>query len=276
MPIAAAAGIALLARLSSPGEPSLTPEQLVARHLEAIGSAEARAAASPRLVEGTCAFEVRRGGAGSLVGRTRVASEGRRYGIDLRFGQSSYWGERVAFDGRKVEVGFMQAMRRSTLGDFLNTYDALVREGLLGGVLSTAWPLLDLDDRKPRLKYGGLETVEGRQLHRLGYKAAKGQADVSVDLYFEPETFRHVRTVYALRRRPGMSGAIEDSAGQLDTSFRIEETFASFAAAGSLVLPKRWTLAFSLEGPARSSLMIWTTVIEGISTALPASPSPGL
>jgi hypothetical protein len=275
MTIAAAAGIAVLATISSAGEPKLSPDELVARHLAAIGSAEDRAAASPRLVEGTCTFEVRRGGAGALAGRTRIASEGRRYGIDLRFGQSNYWGESVAYDGRKVDVGFMQAMRRSALGDFLNTYDALVREGLLGGVLSTAWPLQDLAGRSPKLKYEGLENLLGRPLHRLAYRAAKGQADVLVDLYFEPETFRHVRTVYALRRRPGMSGAIEDSAGQLDTSYRIEETFANFASAGRLTLPKRWTLTFSLEGPARSSLMIWETVVEGVSTPLPTSPAPG-
>jgi hypothetical protein len=72
-----------------------------------------------------------------------------------------------------------------------------------------------------------------------------------------------------------MSGRIEDSAGQLDTTYRIEETFAGFASAGALILPKQWTLTFSLEGPSRSFLMIWHTVVEGVSTPIPASPVPG-
>jgi len=38
-----------------------------------------------------------------------------------------------------------------------------LREGLLGGVLSAAWPLLRLAQQNPKLEYRGLKKMEGRQ-----------------------------------------------------------------------------------------------------------------
>ena len=248
-------------------------ESIVARHLEALGAADPRAAQALRVVYGSCHFEIRRGGGGSLEGKARVSSEGRRVRVELGFSSSEYYGETLAYDGRKVEVGFMQPGRRSPLGEFLGTYDVLLKEGLVSGVLSTAWPFLDLAERRPKLKYEGLKKVGERTLHQIAYKAARGQGDVRVALYFEPESFRHVRTEYRLALLPSMSSAIDRSASQQDTRFEMDETFADFETVGGLTLPKRWTLVFSLDGPSTNALWRWESVVERVSTAA-APPGP--
>ena len=261
-PSLAAAMLLLLAtRSAAAGEPKLTAEALVARHLEALGSSLA-AAASPRVLEGACHLEIRRGGAADIGGRTRVRSEGKRLRIDLKFDSSAYWGESLSYDGDRVEIGFIQPVRRSPLGNFLSAYDTLLKEGLVGGVLSTAWPLLDVEGRGPKLKYDGIKKLDGRPVHQLRYKMAKGQGDMTVLLAFEADTFRHVGSIYSLRLKPGMGQNIEDSAGQVDVYLRMEESFDDFVALDGLQLPRRWTLKYETGGGASSTFWIWSTVFD--------------
>jgi hypothetical protein len=50
----------------------------------------------------------------------------------------------------------------SEFGEFVCTQDGMLREGLLGGVLSTAWPMLDLDARKAKVGYEGETKIDNR------------------------------------------------------------------------------------------------------------------
>lgn len=243
------------------GESKLTAEELVAHHLEALGPAPA-ATTGPRVLEGACRLEIRRGGAANIAGQTRFTSEGRRLRIDLKFDQSSYWGESFAYDGARVEIGFIQPVRRSPLGNFLNAYDAVVKEGLVGGALSTAWPLLDLAGRHPKLRYDGLKKVDGRPVHQLRYQMAQGQGDIAIVMAFEADTFFHVGTTYKLRLRPGLSQSIEGSASQVDVFLRLEEAFGDFVAVDGLHLPRRWTLKYETGGGASDTFWIWDSVFE--------------
>jgi len=275
--------VAVLALLASAGgatalakDDALTPEELVSKHLASIGAAELLRGGGSLVAEGRCRFEIRRGGAGSLPGRARLSSEGQRLRLELPFDSSEYFGERVVFDGRKTEIGFIQPGRRSPLGEFLNTYDVLVKEGLLAGVLTTAWPLLDVPARKAKLKYEGLKKVEGQSLHQLAYKAAKDQGDIWVVMQFEPETFRHVRTLYGLKLRPSMAAAIDRSASQQDTRFEIEERFSDFGSADGLTLPRRWSLTFEMDGPSTDALWRWDSTFESVLKISdpPRTPAP--
>lgn len=269
--------IALIATLlggAARAEEKPTAESVVARHLAALGSSDPKATQSLRVAEGSCRFEIRRGGAGSLEGKARVSSEGRRYRLELAFPSSEYPGETLAYDGRKVEVAYMQPRRRSPFGEFLATYDVLVKEGLVTGVLSTAWPLLDVSGRGAKLKYEGLKKAGDRTLHQLSYKAARGQGEVAVLLFFEPETYRHVRSEYRLSLRPSMSSAIDRSASQQDVRFELDETFADFQPVGGLTLPRRWALVFTMDGPSTDALWRWDSVLEKVSTAAPSPSGP--
>ena len=257
----------LAAAATARAEEKLTADAIVARHLEALAGADPKAAQVLRVVEGPCRFEIMRGGMGTLDGKARVASEGRRYGVELRFPSSEYPGESLAYDGKTVQVGFIQPRRRSPMSEFLNTYDFLLREGLVSGALSSAWSLLDVAGRAPKLKYAGLKKVGNEKLHEIDYKAARGQGDVDVRLYFDPATFRHVRSQYRIRLLPSMSEAIDQSASQQDTRFEMEETFSDFQAAGGLTLPRKWVITFSMDGPSTNAFWRWDSVVERVTAA---------
>jgi hypothetical protein len=235
------------------GEPAMKPEDLVARHLEALGSAEARGAAKTRVVQGAAVYRILVGGSGHLDGKTGLVSDGRKVRFMVKLPQNDYKGESVAFNGDAVQVAFSNANQsRSPFSSFVAAQDAILREGLLGGALSTAWPLLDLPDRKPKLEYEGLKKVDGRQLHEVRYWPHKS-SDLEIRLYFEPETFHHVKTVYSLSIGNTVGQTVTESAGLKPERTTLEERFSDFKAVDGLSLPSHWNLEFTRELPNGST-----------------------
>jgi hypothetical protein len=220
----------------------LKPEEIVAKHLAAIGPAEIRAGAKTRIAEGTSMLRIIVGGTGDTEGRAAFLSDGLKYRIGLPTDKFDYWGEQFGFDGTNTEVGFVQPSSRSQLGGFLRRYDQLLKEGLIGGVLTTAWPLLDVAGRQAKLSYDGIKKVDGKELHRVKYLMKKGQGEVDIFLYFEPETFRHVRSSYNVVRTSGIGADITQSSRQQETRFMLEEFFADFKQVDGLTLPMSWIL----------------------------------
>lgn len=133
---------------------------------------------------------------GTLTGAAFMISEGDKLRFNIRIGAPNYPAEQFAFDGSNVDTGVLTPGVRSQLGQFLYLHNFIVKEGLPGGVISTAWPLFDLEKRGPRLRYGGLKKIEGKELHELKYMAKKGESNLDVYLHFDPETYRHVQTTY--------------------------------------------------------------------------------
>jgi len=167
---------------------------------------------------------------------------------------SKYRGEQFICDGEKTSVtGTYSDKSRSEFGQFLRAEDLPIREGLLGGALSTAWPLLDLDSRNGKLRYQGLKKVDGIELHAVSYQPKKG-TDLDITLLFEPDTFRHVRTMYSVSLSAGLGMAASGdrasetaSASQQQTRYRIEEKFSDFKLSDDLTLPHHYDLRFQEE-----------------------------
>ena len=204
-------------------EPKLKPEEVIARHLEALGSPEARAAISSRTATGNAQVKILVGGSGEMLGAAGFVSQQRKLCLFLQFNHPDYEREQVAFDSDKPQVGVARAAARSPLGQFLHTYNQVLREGLLGGAVSTAWPLLDLEHRQPKLSYAGLEKVDDQSLHQLKYSLKKGGGDLKISLYFEPETGHHLLSVYKVTIAAGAGLVHTESAGQQETRFTLEE-----------------------------------------------------
>ncbi len=238
----------------------LKAEEVVAKHLEAIGTSEARAAAKTRAVEGAAENRQVVGGSTTLKGSAGLYCDGRKLKIVMKFpGVPAYPGEQWLFDGNQAMVAMTAPGARSEIGNFLFNYQEVLREGLLGGTLSTAWPLLDVASRQAKLSYQGLKKVDGRELHQLTYQPKKGGSNLEIRLYFEPETFRHVRTVYYLN----LGGGIGSDVGQHvdEIRYTLVETFSDFQTLDGLTLPSRWTLQFEIQ-PSRRGMMEWSMKME--------------
>jgi hypothetical protein len=238
-------------------EPKLKTEEVIEKHLASLGTPEARAAIKSRAATGAAQVTFLQGGHGQLPGKGALFSEGQKAVLVMNFSALDYPGDQLAFDGDKVSVGQIRPGQRSDLSNFIYTYDVILRDGLLGGTLSTAWPLLDLTARKARLDYTGLKKIDGKQLHEVRYRAKKGSGDLRISLYFDPESFRHVRTQYRLVIPATMGARPELSAGQRDTIYTLIEKFEDFREVDGLTLPHTYKLDFTIEGE-RTVLTQWT------------------
>jgi hypothetical protein len=165
----------------------------------------------------------------------------------MKYPSEGYPAESLGLRDGKAEVGFVLPGRRSALGNFLSTNEVILREGLLGGVLNACWPLLALEERGARVGYDGLKKLEGRELHRLRYRAKKGQDTLDVFLYLDPDTFRHVASVYKLSQAQQLGMTIESSSSQSDVYLQLTETFADFQPAKGLTLPASWTIRYEMQ-----------------------------
>jgi|HubBroStandDraft_5_1064220.scaffolds.fasta_scaffold206962_2 hypothetical protein len=236
--------VALLAILASGVAKDLDVSDLVKKNLEAIGTEQARAAVTSCVGQAPLHFVVITGGVGIQDGKLVLASAGTQMVALLKLLNPIYHGERFVSDGKKTSIAEMVPGTYSQLGDFVHVHDEILKEGLLGGVLSTNWALSHVGERHPKLQYKGLKKVNGVELHRLEYVPAK-RGDLEIELYFEPETFRHVLTTYLMTIGSQLAASETATASQKTTYYQIEERFGDFKQIDGLQLPTRWILRYS-------------------------------
>jgi hypothetical protein len=151
----------------------LSPEEVVAEHIKSIRSQEIVAGIKSRALAGNASIEFIMGNIGELAGQCEFVSEKQKLGLFCRYNALDYPQEHFAFDGKDITVSYISQGRRSPLGDFVNRYGSMIKEGLLGGVWSVNWPLLDMEPKRANKMKCNKKTVDGRELHELEYRPKK-------------------------------------------------------------------------------------------------------
>ncbi|MDT4966562.1 MAG: hypothetical protein QOJ64_1299 [Acidobacteriota bacterium] len=238
-------------------------EEVVAKHLDSIGTAAARSGEHSRVAVGTARATFKaRGGSGTLNGRAVLGSVNKKALLAIAFNAPNYPGEKFGFDGKKFAVAYVTPGVRSTLGNFLLSHSSVFKDGLMGGTLSSAWALLNLEDRKAKIEYGGTEKIGDRLVHKLKYSPNKG-ADLDISLYFDATTFQHVRTQY--ERVVGAriaGGGIDNQASQQETRYKMIENFSDYKQEGELTLPHSYTLQLEITKTTGSSMDKWEMTLS--------------
>jgi hypothetical protein len=240
--------LALVAMLSvSSAKDEAQVGDLVRKHLDSIGTEQARSAAKNRVAEGTLQFRVLNRG-GTQDGKLVLVSEGNKLVSLLKLPNPSYHGERFVSDGKKASVATITPGTYSSFGAFVQSHPEVFTEGLWGGTLSTGWALANVEDRRAKLQDGGAKKVDGKELRLLRYSPAK-RTDLEIQIYFEPETGRHVMTSYSVTISPEMGMTELENAKAQPTHYLLEERFADFKQSDGLLLPGRWTIQFTADVP---------------------------
>lgn len=258
----------------------LTAADVVAKHAASIGSAEARARAKGTRIKGTVELIVKAGGAGTSAGNVVMASHGSQNMVNLIFaaGEPS---TSFRFDGSKTTVTQFRPGRHTPLEHFFAENEEIVGEGLVGGVLSESWPLLNLQEKNPKLDYAGTKKIDNRQVHAIKYRPRKG-SELNITLFFDAETFQHVRTEYektvystAQTRIPGAPGRLP-SAGEARGApqrLTVFEAFSDFKTEGGLNLPHVYKFELSVQSNIRPLLLNWTINLTEFTFNAPVDPS---
>jgi hypothetical protein len=236
---------ALLAMVSaSVAKDKFEAADFVEQHLNAIGSNDARSAVKDRVAQGTVIFEILNRGPQTWEGPATMVSEGNELAMQLQFPPTVYRTEWFVSDGKKTSAAQVKPGSWTEFGTFVRTHNEILTEGLWGGTLSTAWALAHLDERRAKLEDHGIKKIDGVELHRVDY-IPKRNSDLEIQLYFEPQTARHVMTVYRLTITASQGFGPNASAGRQDRVYRLEERFGDFKTVDSLNLPTRWTIRFT-------------------------------
>jgi len=243
------------------GSDDLTVQEIIAKHVDSIGTAEARAAVKSRVIFGTAVVTFRIGGTGHGEGSAVLASQGNSSLFGIAFNSLEYPRENLGFDGTKLTAADVTPGIRSTLGNFFMAHEMPFREGLMEGALSAAWPLLDLSTRKASLKYDGNKKIDGRKVHILRYEA-KNDSGLKTKLYFDAETFRHVRTEYEKRTVQQMANQPGVTQQQGDSITKLVEEFSDFKTENGLMLPHSYKVQLSIETLNRRALQDWAFTLS--------------
>src|SRR5215469_4257911 len=105
-----------------PGEakdPKPSVDAIISRHLDSIGTAEARANAISRVSQGKVVFAETIQHSLRLEGSANLLSQERKQRCEFQFANPQYPGEQFVFDGNKGLVGMVDQTSRSRLGNFL-------------------------------------------------------------------------------------------------------------------------------------------------------------
>jgi hypothetical protein len=236
----------------------MKPEEVVAKHLESIGKPEDLSAAKTRVLTGQDSARLKLASTiREVTGPAQFASDGDKVLLALIFNSNNYPYEKVAYDGEKLTVAGLPTGGRSPLANFLVTQDVIFKHGLIGGALSSAWPLLNLDPEKGKLTYAGIEKIDGRAVHELRYAPKK--SDLKISLFFDTETFQHVRSEYQysisarMGARPSTSvmGPQTDTGSQTMSRYKLTEDFSNFQTTGKLTLPHVYKIQLVVEAQAQ-------------------------
>ena len=246
------------------------PEDIVAKHLQAIGKDEARAAIKSRVIAGASQVTFKSRGTATMQGGAVLASDGPKNMVTMKFEATNYPYEKIGYNGDKVSAYQVQPGEYTNLGSFVRAYPVILKEGLMGGVLSSAWALNDLATRKPKLEYGGTKKIDSRPAIELRY-LPRGGSDVKISLFFDAETYQHIRTVYTRTISAPMGRTVDESARMTETRYELVEEYSDFKTENGLTLPHTYKIRLTQQGTA-TQISEWLMTLVQFSFNQPVDP----
>jgi hypothetical protein len=236
---------------------NLTSDQIFEKHLESIGSKDKRLGLKTLFAAGAGEFESRR----PLVkggGKAVVVSDPENLYYLMGLNSNDYPFEKVGMFGNKISLPFISAGSRSLLGSFLNEHPKVLSDSLFSGSMSLRWITNVAGNKKLRMKSAGMKKVAGRQLRAVDVQSStKGPDDFKIRLFFDAETFRHVRTEY--RREIQVERIVFGQQNQQASSrLDLTEEFSDFKEVDGLTLPYHYKVTFSSNSNADMHENSWT------------------
>lgn len=242
---------------------SLATEDLLSRHINSIGSPDALSFVTTRLAGGTFRkVDVLGWYGGSLEGDAVITSSGPKFYLSLKSNAKDSLADQLVFDGTDASTGTIRK-GRSYISEFFNRHPAPLKDGLIAGVLSTAWPFLIRENITSVAKYVYPKKVDGQQVFALDYRPSKEYSQLQVRLYFDAKTFCHVRTEYK-GRMVGYKAHTNETNLISEGAMTLTEHFSEFREVDGLTLPHNYKLRVSAEIEQRSLITEWKLKIDWV------------
>ena len=238
--------IALVIVISSANADDLKPAEILAKHLDSIGPKEKRDNIKTLIARGDSLFE-QTNPAIKGTGRSIVVSDAENLFFVITLNSREYPYEKIGFFHNDVSIPLVAAGQRGLLGNFLANHSKLLSDGLFGGDLSLTWLSLAT---KPRGKFtgSGLKKIDGKNMYVLDYNVSGGgSSEFTIKLFFEADTFHHVRSEYRYTVEPRfvvMGQQNQQAAGKVG----LTESFSDFRDVDGLTLPFSYRVEYESNG----------------------------
>ncbi len=234
----------------------MTADEVISKHLDSIGTAEKRAGIKSLIAVGDTTVKFISEVNHKSEGRIVLASAATKNFLGMSLNATDYPSEKFGFDGEKLTVGIVRAGTRSVLRNFVQSNKILLSEGLFGGTLANSWALLKRPENKATLTYEGTKKIDGTEVYAIGF-SVKGAGDLDISLYFDKETFRHLRTEYRRISSAGFNKDPNQSSRFNETRFKLVEDFSDFKAIDGITLPHSYVILYSTSGQNGTTEVEW-------------------
>ena len=242
----------------------LSAEEIIAKHLDSIASAEVRSTLKSMIVVGEVRVEYITQKNQPAAGRIIFASEGNKSFVGMKLNAGDYPHEQIVFNGDKASIALVRPGNRSILGNFIQSNGVLLSHGLFAGTLGSSWALLNLDEKRAKISTSGTKKIDGREAYGLSY-SPKGGSDLNITMYFDKETFHHVRTEYSRTASASMGRTIDESARQSESRIKLIEEFSDFKPFKDVTLPNKYKISYSISGQNGTTEVEWVSTLSEFS-----------
>jgi len=239
---------------------NLTVQEIFQRHLKSFGTADDVGQSANRLAVGTSDFRIISASTHG-TGTAQFASDGKNLALLSTYDLRDYRLDRIGLFSDKVTIPFMYQGHRSPLGTFLTNFDQTLSGKIFGGSIFSTWLGYSPGSELARFSVDGKKKLNGKDAWVVKYSPPGGLGNGSyIKLYFDAETFRHIRTEYRQKEHDsGFNGtgdprsSIGSEPGGLDTSMAsnastLTEDFDDFSAdAAGIVLPHGYSISLEMD-----------------------------
>ncbi len=222
-------------------------EDVIAKHLDSVGTTENRDKIKNQTILGTVSFALALDKNSLYNGKCVLASDMGKRLFGMAFNTDVYPFEKISYDEDKLKIAFIRVGSRSALGSYLFRYEGIIKQGLLGGAIFNKWALNNLSASKAKIELKGTKKIDGKESYVIGFSPKKGFG-VEISLFFDVTTFQHIRTEYRSEIGAQLGPTPGLSSNQSETRELLIEIFSDFKVENNLTLPHKYKINYLVSG----------------------------
>lgn len=239
----------------------LKVEDIISKHLDSIGAKEKREEVKNLMALGTSEFESKLPSR-KTAGKAAIVSDADNLLFIVSLASKEYPFEKIGFFADKISLPFVTAGTRSPLGAYINDHSRILSEGLFTGSISSKWSLLNPQLKKGKLKSAGMKKIDGRKTYVLDYYLTGNSNEFTVRLFFDAETFQHLRTEYRHVIAPKQVIFGLSNEHRTGTEIAMTEQFGDFKDENGLSLPHTYKIKYMTASNSGTYEYNWSVTIS--------------
>ncbi len=231
----------------------LTAEEIIAKHLDSIAPKEKRDLVKNRFVPAALTFERKlppvKGG-----GKAVFVSDDNNLMFLAKLNSQEYPHEKIGMFSNKISLPWVTAGTRSPLGTYLADHPKMLEDGLFMGTISSMWAL---ESPKGKVQAAGKKKADDKEMYVLDYFPKNVGAEFSVKMFFDVQTFQHIKTEYrhAISQQQQQFQTMGTRGGAYYT---MTEYFTDYRDEGGLMLPHTYKINYVTNTDAGTYEYTWT------------------